>query len=186
MQIIPTRLPDVKLVTPTRHRDDRGHFVEVFNHAALLAGGIDMTVVQENQSLSTTVGTVRGLHYQCPPAAQAKLVRVLKGRIWDIAVDIRAGSPTYGKWVAEELSAENGRQLYVPHGFAHGFCTLDADSEIAYLLDTPYSPACDRGIRWNDPALAIAWPDGAGQVLSDKDARAPRLCEVEPEFHYGA
>ena len=184
MKITPTRIPDVKIVTPVRRGDERGHFVEVFSRAALLGGGIDMSVVQENQSLSRQAGTVRGLHFQCAPVPQGKLVRVVAGRIWDVAIDIRPGSPTFGQWVAEELSAADGRQIFIPRGFAHGFCTLEPETEIAYLVDNPYTPDCDRGIRWNDSDLAIDWPPIAGAVVSNKDSKAPSLSRIAQDLAF--
>eukprot|EP01037_Dinobryon_pediforme_P017361 gene17365-17552_t len=146
--------------------------MEVFNRDLLSRSGIDFQPVQENQSLSKTTGTVRGLHFQRSPFVQAKLVRVLRGRIFDVVVDIRVGSATFGKWVGAELSADGGDQIFIPGGFAHGFCTLTPDCEIAYLVDNFYSPECDGAVLWNDPAIGIHWPDFAGAVLSDKDARA--------------
>ena len=182
MLVEPTNIPEVKRIVPRRFGDDRGYFVEVFNQRSWANAGIEFQPIQENQSLSRIVGTVRGLHFQRPPAAQAKVVRVLKGRIYDVAVDIRTGSKTYGHWVATELSSEGGEQLYIPRGFAHGFCTLEADSEIAYLVDDVYAPECDGSSLWNDPALGIRWPDLAGTVISDKDAKAPRLADIPAPF----
>jgi dTDP-4-dehydrorhamnose 3,5-epimerase len=182
MLIEPTRIPEVLRITPRRLSDARGHFVEVFNHGNLLAAGVDFRPVQENQSLSRTPGTVRGLHFQRPPFAQAKLVRVLRGRIFDVAVDIRMGSPTYRHWIGAELSSSGGEQLYIPVGFAHGFCTLEPDSELAYLVDAPYSPACDGTVRWDDVDIAIDWPETAGAVISEKDSSAPRLADLTPPF----
>ena len=186
MLIEPTTLAGVKRIVPKRFGDDRGHFVEVFNHKTYAAGGVDFHPVQENQSLSRIVGTVRGLHFQTAPHVQAKLVRVLRGRIFDVAVDIRSGSPTFGKWVSAELTSSGGEQLFIPGGFAHGFCTLEPDTEIAYLVDGYYSAECDGGILWNDPALGINWPDFAGAVLSGKDEKAPKLADIAPPFTYGA
>jgi dTDP-4-dehydrorhamnose 3,5-epimerase len=175
MLIEPTRIPEVLRITPRRLSDERGHFVEVFNHGNLLAAGVDFRPVQENQSLSRTPGTVRGLHFQRPPHAQAKLVRVLRGRIFDVAVDIRLGSLTYGQWVGAELGSKTGEQLFIPVGFAHGFCTLEPDTEIAYLVDDRYAPECDDALLWCDETLAIHWPEVAGAVVSTRDANAPRL-----------
>jgi dTDP-4-dehydrorhamnose 3,5-epimerase len=182
MKVETTSLQGVIVLTPKRWTDERGYFSEVFNRQSLLDVGVDLRPVQENQSLSRTVGTVRGLHFQRPPTPQAKLVRVLRGRILDVAVDIRAGSATFGHAIAVELSSAGGEQMFIPAGFAHGFCTLEPDTEISYLVDAPYAPECDSAILWNDPSLGIAWPDFAGAVVSDKDARAPRLSEIRPAF----
>lgn len=171
------------LVTPVRHGDDRGWFSEVFRDDLFTAAAGPIRFIQHNQSFSATQGTVRGLHFQLEPRAQGKLVRCPRGRILDVAVDLRASSPTYGRHVAVELSAENGRQLWVPSGFAHGFCTLEPNSEIAYLVTDYYSPEHDRGLRWNDPALGIDWPVSAEDaVLSAKDVRQPLLSELGTVF----
>jgi dTDP-4-dehydrorhamnose 3,5-epimerase len=183
MEIEETALPGVKLLTPRRFGDARGWFCETWNRRVLADAGIDHDFVQDNQSLSRPVGTVRGLHFQLPPFAQAKLVRVLRGAILDVAVDLRRASPTYGRSVAVRLDAENGAQLYVPVGFAHGFCTLEPDTEVFYKVSAPYSAAHDRGLAWDDPALAVAWPVTAAQaVLSDKDRKQPTLAELGPLF----
>jgi dTDP-4-dehydrorhamnose 3,5-epimerase len=183
MQVIETALPGVKRVIPRRHGDDRGWFSEVFRADQLAAGGITSEFVQDNQSFSAPVGTLRGLHFQTPPAAQAKLVRVLAGAILDVAVDIRRGSPTFGRYVAVRLDAENGEQLFVPHGFAHGFCTLEPNTMVAYKVDAYYSPANDRAIAWNDPEIGIDWPvSEADASLSAKDKAAPRLAEAPELF----
>jgi dTDP-4-dehydrorhamnose 3,5-epimerase len=179
MQIEPTALPDVKLVQPRRFGDERGYFVEVFNKKIADGAGLNFQPMQENQSFSRAPGTVRGLHYQRTPFVQAKIVRVLRGRIIDVAVDIRVESPSFGRWVSVELSADKGEQLYVPGGFAHGFCTLEPDTEIAYLVDNLYSPECDGVILWNDPAIGIRWPAPAGSVLSEKDRGAPTLAHAK-------
>ncbi len=171
----PTEIPEVILICPKRFGDPRGHFVEVFNQETLQGRGLNFVPVQENQSLSRRTGTVRGLHYQRDPFAQAKLVRVLRGAIFDVAVDIRPASSTFGHWVARHLSAEDGNQLFIPKGFAHGFCTIAPDTEIAYLVDAPYRASHDAAILWNDPQIAIEWPDAAGTVVSEKDQQAPRL-----------
>jgi dTDP-4-dehydrorhamnose 3,5-epimerase len=170
------------MVKPRRFGDDRGWFTETWNEEKHVAAGIPGPFVQDNQSLSRVQGTVRGLHFQLAPAAQGKLVRVIRGRILDVAVDLREGSPTYGRHVAVELDAEEGWQLWVPVGFAHGFCTLVPDTEIAYKVTAPYSPAYDRGLLWNDPALGIPWPDFAGAVLSDKDGKQPALADLGVVF----
>ena len=171
------------LVSGRRFGDVRGHFGETFSRRDFAALGISEDMVQDNQSCSVRPGTVRGRHFQVPPRAQAKLVRVLRGRILDIAVDIRHGSTTYGQHVTAELSAENGLMLYVPVGFAHGFATLEPNTEVAYKVSDTYAPDCDRGLAWDDPALGIAWgvaPDAA--VLSDKDRRHPRLADLGQVF----
>src|SRR5213080_3715774 len=169
MQVISTEIAEVKEIRPVRHRDPRGFFSEIFREDVLRQHGIDVSFVQENHSLSVDRGVVRGLHFQIPPAAQAKLVRVAAGAILDVAVDIRAGSPSYGRHVAVRLSAAEGNQLFVPEGFAHGFCTVEPNTEVIYKVNRYYSPEHDRGILWNDPALGIAWPVGEGEaVLSDK------------------
>lgn len=171
------------LVSARRFGDARGHFAETYSRRDFTALGIAEELVQDNQSFSAPAGTVRGLHFQVPPRAQAKLVRVLRGRILDVAVDIRHGSPTYGRHVAAELSAENGLMLYVPVGFAHGFATLEPDTEVAYKVSDTYAPDCDRGIAWDDPDLGIAWGvDPAAATLSDKDRRQPRLRDLGRMF----
>ena len=182
MLIEATEIPDVKRIVPKKFGDDRGYFVEVFNRSAIAKTGLDFQPVQENQSLSKSIGTVRGLHFQRAPHVQAKLVRVLRGSIFDVAVDIRVGSATYGHWVAAELTAAGGEQLFIPGGFAHGFCTLKAETEVAYLVDNHYAAECDGSILWNDPALGIEWPSVAGTVLSDKDRLASSLADIAPPF----
>ncbi|MBK1660541.1 dTDP-4-dehydrorhamnose 3,5-epimerase [Paracraurococcus ruber] len=176
-------LPGPVLITPRRFGDHRGFFLETYSARDFAALGIPDVFVQDNHSLSAQPGTIRGMHFQRPPHAQAKLVRVLRGAILDIAVDIRRSSPFYGRHVAAELTAENCRQLYVPTGFAHGFCTLTPDTEVAYKVTDLYAPDCDAGIAWDDPDLALPWPFGAAEVqLSDKDRRAPRLRDLTPAF----
>ena len=176
MNIQRTALPDVVVVTPQRFGDDRGFFSEVFNAKAFVEALGDFTFVQDNHSLSATPGTVRGLHYQTEPHAQGKLVRCARGRILDVAVDIRRASPTFGRHVAVELSADNWSQLWVPPGFAHGFCTLVPDCEVLYKVTSLYAPANDCGIAWDDPDLGIAWPVQPGEAtLSAKDGKHPRL-----------
>jgi dTDP-4-dehydrorhamnose 3,5-epimerase len=178
-----TAIPEVKIVTPKRIGDHRGYFSETYNRQRFVAAGIDTEFVQDNHSLSAAVGTVRGLHFQSEPFGQVKLIRVVRGRILDVAVDLRRSSPTYGQHVAVELSAENGRQLLIPVGFAHGFCTLEPDTEIQYKVSAYYSAAHDHGLAWNDPALDIAWPiDSAAAVISDKDYRLPTLTELPAYF----
>lgn len=176
-------IPDVKLVTPSRFGDQRGYFSETYNAQRFIAAGIDADFVQDNHSYSALAGTVRGLHYQAPPFAQAKLVRVLRGAILDVAVDVRAGSPTYGKWVKAELSAENGVQIFVPRGFLHGFITRAPDTEIAYKVDSYYSKECDGAVIWNDPELDIDWETGSTQaILSEKDLKALKFNEFKTPF----
>ncbi len=185
MRVTATALPEVKLIQPQRHADARGYFLETYNRAALAAAGITAEFVQDNQSLSRAAGTIRGLHFQGPPFAQAKLVRVLRGAVLDVAVDIRVGSPRFGRHVAVELSADSDLQILVPEGFAHGFCTLTPDAEIAYKVSAPYAPAHDFGIRWNDPDLAIAWPvEAEAAMVSDKDAKLPPFAELPAYFEY--
>ncbi|MEI8397100.1 MAG: dTDP-4-dehydrorhamnose 3,5-epimerase [Rhodospirillaceae bacterium] len=183
MKITSTEIADVKLIEMSRHGDPRGFFSEVYNRRLYHEAGIDAAFVQDNFSLSATVGTVRGLHFQLAPHAQAKLVWVSRGRIFDVVVDLREGSPTRGRWVSAVLSAEAWNQFYIPAGFAHGFCTLEPDCCVQYKVSGQYAPECDRGVIWNDPELGIAWPvtpDAA--VLSDKDRRLPRLAELGVVF----
>lgn len=187
MKVERLAVPEVLLIEPRRFADARGFFSEVWSRRALAEAGLDMEFVQDNHSLSTEVGVVRGLHYQKPPSAQGKLVRVVRGAILDIAVDIREGSPSYGQHVARVLSAENWQQLWVPRGFAHGFCTLEPDTEVLYKVDAYYDRAADAGIAWDDPALGIDWPvDSSEAILSDKDRAAPRLAEIAPPFPKGS
>lgn len=187
MKLTPQAIPEILLVEPRRFGDDRGFFSEVWKRSALQAQGFEAEFVQDNHSLSREVGVLRGLHFQRPPSAQGKLVRVVRGRILDVAVDIREGSPSYGRHVAVELSAENWRQLWVPRGFAHGFLTLEPDTEVLYKVDAEYDAQADGGIAWDDPALAIDWPlPPGGPVLSDKDRKAPRLAEIPPPFPEGS
>ena len=173
MQIDTTDLPGVLVITPRVFKDPRGFFFESYNAGQFKAHGIYAVFVQDNHSQSTR-GTLRGLHFQLPPMAQDKLVRCARGAIWDVAVDIRVGSPTFGRWVGVELSADNFRQLYVPSGFAHGFCVLSDEAEVLYKASAVYSPAHERGIAWDDPAIGIAWPI-AEPLLSDRDRRAESL-----------
>jgi dTDP-4-dehydrorhamnose 3,5-epimerase len=178
-----TAIPDVKIVTPKRHGDARGFFSEVYKKSDWEKSGLHLDFVQDNHSLSGPVGTLRGLHFQTAPFAQDKLVRVVRGRILDVAVDIRRPSPTFGKHVAVELSDENWRQLLVPIGFAHGFVTLEPDTEVLYKVTAFYSAADDRGLAWNDPELGIDWPlPPTGPLLSDKDTKWPRLHDLADAF----
>jgi dTDP-4-dehydrorhamnose 3,5-epimerase len=178
MKVIKTDLEGVVLVEPAVHGDHRGYFTETYNRARMVEAGLDYEFVQDNQSLSAQTGTIRGLHYQLTPKAQTKLVRVVQGAIYDVAVDIRKSSPTFGQWVGVILTADNHRQLLIPKGFAHGFCTLVPNTIVAYKVDEYYSPEHDRGILWNDPALSIPWPV-SNPVLSAKDQVHPILHSAE-------
>ncbi|MEM1109185.1 MAG: dTDP-4-dehydrorhamnose 3,5-epimerase [Planctomycetota bacterium] len=185
MEIIPTDIPAVKLLRPKRFGDHRGYFAETYSLPKLADAGIDLAFVQDNESLSAEQGTVRGLHFQSPPHAQDKLVRCVQGALLDVAVDIRKGSPTFGQHVSAVLSAENGDQLLVPKGFAHGFATLEPNTLVMYKVTDVYAPQCDAGILWKDPALGIDWqaPDDAA-VLSDKDVKLPLLADLDNPFVY--
>lgn len=183
---LPTAIPDVKILIPQRHGDARGYFSETYNRRVLAEAGINVDFVQDNESLSAEVGTIRGLHFQTPPYEQAKLVRVLTGAIFDVAVDLRIGSPTYGQHVAVRLSAEEGNQLFIPAGFAHGLCTLESDTRVFYKVDRHYSAAHDAGIIWNDPDIGIEWPASADEaILSEKDRLLQRLESFKSPFAYG-
>ncbi|OSP56819.1 dTDP-4-dehydrorhamnose 3,5-epimerase [Pseudoruegeria sp. SK021] len=185
MQIEPTSLPGVVVLTPRRFGDDRGFFSEVYSRKVLAGLGIDLEFVQDNHSLSRDVGVVRGLHFQAPPHAQDKLVRVGAGRVVDVAVDVRTGSPHFGQWVAVELSAENGKQLFIPKGFLHGFATLEPNSELLYKCSDYYAPECDGAVRFDDPDLAIDWGvDLTTAILSPKDAAAPLFKDFKSPFTY--
>ena len=184
MLIEQTLLPDVLILTPKRFGDDRGWFMETFNAARVTEAGLSLTFVQDNHSMSAKVGTLRGLHFQTPPHAQDKLVRCSKGAILDVAVDIRRGSPSYGKWVGVELTAENGKQLLVPKGFLHGFVTCAENTEVQYKCTDVYAPDCDGGIRWDDPDIGIDWGLTGDPVLSAKDTVAPLLRDYDSPFVY--
>ncbi|MGE0717084.1 MAG: dTDP-4-dehydrorhamnose 3,5-epimerase [Alphaproteobacteria bacterium] len=187
MRIVETAIPEVKLVLPERRGDARGFFSEVYRRDAFAAAGIPDDFVQDNHSFSATVGTIRGLHFQTDPHAQGKLVRVARGAIVDVAVDVRRGSPTYGRHVAVTISAAEWNQLWIPAGFAHGFCTIEPDTEVLYKVTSYYAPACDKGVRWDDPEIGIDWPvDAAMAVLSDKDRRQPLLADLPAYFTYRA
>ena len=187
MNITPTSIDDVRIVQPRRIGDARGWFEETWRADAIAAAGIDVTFVQDNQSFSAKAGTVRGLHFQLPPFAQAKLVRVVSGAILDVAVDLRRTSPSFGRHVTAELSAANWRQIWVPRGYAHGFLTLEPDTEVLYKVDAEYHAASDGGIAWDDPALGIPWPlPPGGPILSEKDRAAPRLAAARPVFPPGS
>ena len=183
MQIEELSIPDVKLLIPRKHGDDRGFFSEVYNRRALAATGINIDFVQDNHSLSAEKGTVRGLHFQTSPLAQDKLVRVVRGSVFDVAVDLRQDSPTYGQHVNVTLSAKAWNQVLVPAGFAHGFMTLESDTEVIYKVSEYYAPEYDKGLLWNDPVLGIQWPIPEGEaVLSGKDRGLPRLAELATPF----
>ncbi|MFG6535326.1 dTDP-4-dehydrorhamnose 3,5-epimerase [Sulfitobacter sp. 1A16787] len=186
MKIEETALHGVLILTPTRHGDARGFFCESWSKARATEAGVNIDFVQDNHSLSAQVGTVRGLHFQSPPHAQDKLVRCGRGRLFDVAVDIRRGSPTYGHWVGVELSFENGKQLLVPKGFLHGFVTRAPDTEIIYKCSDYYAPECDGAIRFDDPDIGIDWELGdTAPLLSDKDASAQLLKDFASPFTYG-
>lgn len=176
--MIPRRL------VPVRHGDARGWFTESYSRRRMAELGIDLEFVQDNHSFSAVPGTLRGIHYQAPPYAQAKLVRCIAGAIWDVAVDLRRGSPTYGKWVSARLTSESGEQLFVPVGFGHGYVTLTENAEVAYKASGYYAPISEGGIIWDDPDLAIPWPITGPCQVSDKDARLPRLAEFASPFAY--
>ncbi len=183
LDIRPLGHPEIKVIGAPRFRDQRGYFAETYVRRDFAAAGIAHEFVQDNESLSHAPGTVRGLHFQIPPFAQAKLVRVLTGRIFDACVDLRRSSPRYGQHATVELSAESGDQLFVPAGFAHGFCTLEPDTTVLYKVDAVYSAEHERGVAWSDPALAIPWPVGAdAAILSAKDTALPRLRDLPVYF----
>jgi dTDP-4-dehydrorhamnose 3,5-epimerase len=185
MQVETLDIPDVMLLTASKHGDARGFFSETFREDVLAKHGMKLAFVQDNHVRSTQKGVLRGLHFQSPPHAQGKLVRCTRGAILDVAVDIRAGSPTYASHVAVELSAANWRQLWVPPGFAHGYVTLEDDCEVIYKITDYYAPDCDRGIAWDDPALGIDWRiPVADVILSDKDCKQPRLVDAPPAFQF--
>lgn len=174
MEIEPTTIDGVIVLTPRKFGDERGFFSAVYAEDAFATAGITERFVQDNHSRSGPVGTVRGLHFQSPPEAQGKLVRVVRGAVLDVAVDIRDGSPTFGQHVSVELSAENWKQIYVPPGFAHGFCTLQPETEVVYKVTSGYAPASEGGLQWNDPALGIDWPVApAKALLSERDQAWP-------------
>ncbi|MBX4145825.1 dTDP-4-dehydrorhamnose 3,5-epimerase [Paenibacillus sp. AK002] len=181
MNVTPLKLTDAFVLEPVVHGDHRGFFMESYNDSLFKQHGIAYNFIQDNQSLSAEAGVLRGLHYQLNPKAQTKLIRVLTGAIYDVIVDIRKSSPTFGQWVGVILSEHNHRQLLVPKGFAHGFCTLVPNTQVLYKVDEYYSPENDRGILWNDPALGIDWPT-SNPTLSDKDQRHPLLKDAEMNF----
>ncbi len=185
MEVHKTDIPGVLILTPKKFGDHRGFFSEVYSRDALAKHGIDLAFVQDNHSMSASRGVLRGLHFQRPPFAQDKLVRVTRGSILDVAVDVRRGSPTYGKHVSVVLSAENWKQILVPIGFAHGFVTLEPGTEVMYKVTAPYAPECDAGVLWSDAALAIDWGiEPAAAILSEKDAKLPRFADLVSPFEY--
>jgi dTDP-4-dehydrorhamnose 3,5-epimerase len=185
MDIQVTAIPEVKVIKPARYGDHRGFFSEVYNKRALAEAGIEIDFVQDNHAFSAARGTLRGLHFQRPPANQTKLLRVLRGRIVDVAVDCRVGSPTFGKWVMVELSAAGGEQILCPREFAHATLTLEPDTEITYKVDAYFAPTLDDGVRYDDPDLAIDWPIPHDQlVLSDKDRKLPWFRDLPTVFTY--
>ncbi len=183
MKLIDTPIPNVKLLVPQRFEDPRGFFSETYHKRSLEEAGIDITFVQDNHSLSVQKNTIRGLHYQIPPFAQDKLVRVVRGAILDVAVDLRRRSPTFGQHVAVEISAQKWNQILVPIGFAHGFCTLEPNTEVIYKVTNYYSPEHDRGLLWSDPALGIDWPVSPDHAtVSERDNNHPRLADLTALF----
>lgn len=185
MQIRKLQLEGALEIVTRKFGDARGYFSETYSRPRFAEAGIDIDWVQDNQSFSAEQGVLRGLHFQVAPFAQDKLVRVLRGSIFDVLVDLRKGSPTYGKWDSCVLTAEDRNQLLVPKGFAHGFLTLEPGVEVFYKVSAPYSPECDRGIRWNDPSIGVAWPlDGRQPILSTKDAAAPLLADVADHISF--
>jgi dTDP-4-dehydrorhamnose 3,5-epimerase len=186
LEIRPLSIADVKLLVPRIHRDPRGFFSETYSRHALSAAGMTMEFVQDNHVLSADPGTLRGLHFQVPPHAQGKLVRVTRGSIFDVAVDIRVGSPTFGKHVSAILNTENWMQIWIPVGFAHGYCTLEPDTEVIYKVTDYYAPDCDRGLKWDDDDLGIKWPVHPDNVkLSEKDRTQTALKDLAPAFVFG-
>ena len=179
MNVQPLAISDVKLIAPKRIEDSRGYFAEVFKADWFRSVVADVEFIQQNKSLSRRAGTLRGLHLQVSPFAQGKLLRCLQGAMFDVAVDLRHGSATYGRWLGTILSAENGHQLWIPEGFAHGFLTLSENTIIHYGVTSPYSPAHERGVRWDDPTIAVRWPIETQPLLSERDKVLPELAEVE-------
>ena len=185
MNVTELAIPDVKIITPTRHADDRGFFSEIYSRPRVESHGIELDIAQENFAFSARSNTVRGLHLQTPPFAQAKLVQVVRGAILDFAIDLRNGSPWYGQFVCATISADNWQQILVPVGFAHGLCTLEPDTAVIYKVTAPFSPENDTGIRWNDPDIGIPWPmKNEDAILSDKDKALPLLADFVSPFEY--
>lgn len=186
MEVVPLEIPDVLVLSVKKHGDERGFFSEVFKQSAFAAAGVDQSFVQDNHSYSTQRGVLRGLHYQAPPAAQGKLVRVIRGAMLDVAVDIRVGSPSYGSHVKAEISERAWNQIWVPAGFAHGFCALTDQCEVLYKVTAEYAPQLEHGLRWDDPALGIEWPLKANEVtLSPRDKTWPDLKDLQSPFRFG-
>ncbi|MBN1575589.1 MAG: dTDP-4-dehydrorhamnose 3,5-epimerase [Chitinispirillaceae bacterium] len=181
MEFITTDIDGLIKIQPAVHGDRRGFFLEWYSHTAFEKAGITCRFIQDNHSCSQVAGVLRGLHFQKSPFTQAKLIRVTRGGIFDVAVDLRAKSPTFGQWRGFTLSAANFSMLFVPAGFAHGFCTMEPDTHVEYKVDAPYAPQHDSGIIWNDPQLAVSWPV-AQPILSTKDAKLPLLCDNPPPF----
>lgn len=187
LAITKTQIPEILVIRPREFRDPRGSFFESYSAHDLAENEVNLTFIQDNQSTSDSKGTIRGLHFQAPPFAQAKLVRVACGSILDVAVDLRKGSPHYGSYVSRILTANNLEQLLVPEGFAHGFCTLEDNTTVIYKATNYYSPAHDRGLRWDDPDVAIDWGmDAKGAILSDRDRKHPSLAELSIDFYYNS
>ncbi len=187
LSVEPLSIPDVLVVTPRRFADSRGYFVETYTQRTFQQAGITTTFRQDNQSLSTQRGTVRGLHFQLAPEPQTKLVRVLAGSVYDVAVDLRRGSPTYGRWCGATLTAAVGEELLIPTGFAHAFCTLEPDTVVAYKVDGFYNKAAEAGLRWDDPDIGIDWPVPAAEIkVSEKDATLPFLRDAATPFDFGS
>lgn len=187
MEVTSLAISEVLLLKPKRFGDERGFFSEVFKESDTSAAGIAERFIQDNHSFSSEKGVVRGLHFQAPPKAQGKLIRVTRGSIFDVVLDIRTGSPTYGQHVAAELSADNWSQLWVPPGFAHGFCTLEPNVEVIYKVTSDYSPPDEGGVMWNDPALGIPWPIAVSEaVLSARDTKWPVLADLNSPFQYAS
>jgi dTDP-4-dehydrorhamnose 3,5-epimerase len=185
MDIISLDIPDVKILKPVRHNDQRGFFSEIFSQSTLKAAGLQLDIAQENFAFSIQKNTIRGLHYQAPPYAQDKLIQVVRGAIYDVALDLRNGSPWFGQFVGAEISADNWNQILVPAGFAHGLCTLEPNTAVIYKVTAPYSPDHEEGIRWNDPDLQIPWPiSPQDALLSDRDQSLPHLSELDSPFDY--
>lgn len=179
MEVYSYDIPDLRLITPRHIGDERGYFAEIFRADIFTQQCGDHAFVQDNESLSARKGTIRGLHFQTAPHAQGKLVRCTAGALFDVAVDIREDSPTFGTWASETLTPGNGKQLWIPAGFAHGFCTLEPDTVIAYKVTAYYNAECDKGLAWDDPAIGVTWPDSADpETLSDKDRRQPQLRDL--------
>jgi dTDP-4-dehydrorhamnose 3,5-epimerase len=183
MEIIPTEIPDVKIIIQAKHLDRRGFFSETYSKRGFAEAGIELEFVQDNHSFSIEKGVVRGLHYQAPPFAQDKLIRVVRGAVLDVAVDLRRSSPTFGKHVSAILSAEKWNQILVPKGFAHGFATLEPSTELVYKVTNYHCPEYDRGLFWRDPEIGIDWPVApAAAIVSEKDSRLPRFCDLNDLF----